>query len=227
MKVYKYCRPEHNPFNGCKTIMLGNNRTFRENYRGEGDFINDAYEGMSNGRDKNGNVFGDTKLNPDGMIFCTCTELLDWPIVHEFFDKNYTSRYCIKNIEDFSTYFLNEMGKQLQHPYLYKEVIYGHIKPTIQNLGITIEAYFDGMRIEPFQSIVEYKEPKDVQIEKIFDTVEHLKASNFNKLPIYSNQHEYRVLAVFQNVIDRVFFNSALKYFLVDVPDIMDYVEEC
>lgn len=101
MKVYKYCKAEHNPLNSCRTLMLGNNKYFRDNYKGEGDLINDIQEGMSTGIDKSNNRFTNVKMHPDGFIFCTSTQKVTKEYASANFDCGYDSCYCIKNVEVF------------------------------------------------------------------------------------------------------------------------------
>ena len=49
LKLYKYCKAEHNPLKGGDKLRLGTTIKFSKNYEGEGDFINDKEEGLTTG----------------------------------------------------------------------------------------------------------------------------------------------------------------------------------
>lgn len=225
MKVYKYCRPEHNPLNGCRTLMLNSNIYFRNNYKGEGDLINDIYEGRCTGVDRKNNKFTNLRT-PDGYMFCTSTKKVTDEYASANFDDGYNSCYCIKDVDAFNKKILEIASRSITFDLLHPNAI-SFIEGFMSTHNVSELDFFKELTLHTVYGVVKYIKGDMVRINDMFNRTEQLMMANLTKTPDYSAQNEYRLaFAIYHPRTDK-YYLAQERGMLIQFDSILDYVEAC
>jgi hypothetical protein len=230
MKLYKYCKSEHNPLNGCKTLKLNTTSHFRNNYSGKTDYINDDQEGLSTGIDSNNNVFVRTKFAPDSYLFCTSLEKTNCDSVLESFDPNYNSCYCISDAEKFGEQLFKIVEDYLKNNLTFENFppnVIRRIKQYIIERSISFEVFKSELKIEYHLKPIDYSNGSLTPINDFRRVHEQFILSSFCKPLKYSPQKEFRfAFAIYHQKTDAS-FDITEKEILVEFDNILNFIEAC
>lgn len=231
MKVYKYCRPEHNPLKGNQNIRMGSTKYFRKNYKGESDLINDWSEGMSLSIDSHNNRLV-KPISPDAFIFCTSTQKTQVEKVVEPYDASYQSCYCIKDIKAFATelsrHAMNYFQNNLKIENFPSKTI-TLIEEYMSRQNIDFNIFKEELRLSINHGIVYYvKGQLNAPTEDEMGTLEwKFWVATYFKLEKYQEQSEYRFSITIYHQPTDITFEVINDYILVDFENILDFVESC
>ncbi|MEJ7740464.1 MAG: hypothetical protein WKF97_23855 [Chitinophagaceae bacterium] len=189
VKVYKYCQSMYNPLKGCQTLRLGTTSSFRKNYKGEGDFINDPKEGLADWRDIHRNTFASIQACPDGYIFCTVTKKLTFDKVHSDFDGTYDDCYAINDIHGFTqelnTLILFQLNYENINPKSwYYSTAFRNLQLPENKLGISCQS---------FRRKIFYRKDAKPRMMDNLSADQILALAHFHKPKRFEKQSEYRI----------------------------------
>ena len=222
MKLYKYCEEQYNPLNGCKTLRISTTCYFRKNYEGEGDYINDHYEGLT-GVTIPGIRITESKLCADGLIFSTVKEKLDLLVVQRDFSPKYNSCFCIND----NLGFHQELTVLVQKQLTPENVSLGNAYSTINTENLPQASNVHGLISLGFQGPIAY-EKDDMKFDGPLSSDNALILTHCYKAKKFQYQHEYRFLQLAASIEKKLIYDlEDFDYIMVNNSSLLKYYEAC